>query len=123
MVAEKPLIWVGSSKHDLLKMPEEVIDTFGYALDLAQKGITDPVIKTKALTGLGSGVVEIVESDEAGTYRAVYAAKLERAIYVLHAFMKKSKSGIAHPKPDVELIRKRLKDAQALDKEARDDRA
>ena len=88
-------------------MPEAVQDTFGYALYLAQTG-------RKPLKGFGSaGVLEIVESEDNGTYRAVYTVKLGNSVYVLHSFQKKSSSGIATPKPDVDLIRERLKAAEA----------
>ncbi|MGV0953926.1 MAG: type II toxin-antitoxin system RelE/ParE family toxin [Fluviibacter sp.] len=108
----KPLRWVGSSKKDLLKMPEEVIDVFGYALDLAQSGRKHA--QTKPLKGFGgAGVLEVVEDHFGETYRAVYTVKPAESVYVLHCFQKKSKHGIETPKPDLDLIRERLKAALA----------
>ena len=89
---EKPLHWVGSSKRDLLAFPERVVDNIGYALGVVQYGGYPP--SAKAWKGLGPGVSEIVEDDAAGTFRAVYAVRFSKAIYVLHAFQKKSPSGI-----------------------------
>lgn len=108
----KPLLWVGSSKKDLQAMPGEVQDTFGYALHLAQRG--GKHAQAKPLKGFGSaGVLEVVESEAGSTYRAVYTVKIAGAVYVLHCFQKKSTSGIATPKPDMDLVRDRLKAAFA----------
>ena len=108
----KPLLWVGSSKKDLQAMPDEVQDSFGYALHLAQTGAKHA--HAKPLKGFGSaGVLEVVESEAGSTYRAVYTVKVAAAVYVLHCFQKKSASGIATPKPDLDLIRDRLKAALA----------
>jgi phage-related protein len=108
----KPLEWVASSKKDLLAMPEEIQNAFGYALYLAQIG--DRHDQTKTLKGFGdAGVLEVVESDAGGTYRAVYTVRFENVVYVLHCFQKKSTHGIATPKPDMDLIRARLKFAEA----------
>lgn len=107
----KPLEWIGSTKKDLKQMPEEVQDTVGYALHLAQVGLSHP--KAKVLTGFGSaGVLEVVENYQGDAYRAVYTVKLANAVYVLHCFQKKSVKGISTPKPDMELIRKRIKFAE-----------
>lgn len=106
----KPIKWMGSSKKDLDDMPEDVKDVFGFAIDLAQAGLkhTD----AKPLKGFGSAaVLEVVESDEGGTYRAVYTVRLAGWIYVLHCFQKKSTKGIETPKADIDLIKSRLKDA------------
>lgn len=93
-------------------MPGEVQDTFGYALHLAQTG--GKHAQAKPLKGFGSaGVLEVVESQAGSTYRAVYTVKIAGAVYVLHCFQKKSTSGIATPKPDMELVRERLKAALA----------
>jgi phage-related protein len=108
----KPLQWVGSSKKDLLAMPDDVIDVFGFALHLAQTGQKHD--QSKPLKGFGgAGVLEVVEDHMGDTYRAVYTVKLADVVYVLHCFQKKSKSGIATPKPEMDLIRDRLKAAQA----------
>ena len=114
--SERPLYWVGSSKRDLLEFPEEVVDNIGYALSVVQYGGRPP--SAKPWKGLGSGVSEIVEDDASGTYRAVYTARFREAIYVLHAFQKKSPSGIRTARPDVELVEERLKAARR-DYEAR----
>jgi len=107
----KPLEWVASSKKDLLSMPTDVVDVFGYALHLAQNG--GKHAQAKPLKGFGSaGVLEVVEDDDGNTYRAVYTVRFGNAIYVLHCFQKKSHRGIATPKPDLDLIRDRLKLAQ-----------
>ena len=97
-------------------MPEIVQDSFGYALHWAQLGLKHA--DAKPLKGFGSaGVLEVVESAEGGTYRAVYTVKLADAVYVLHCFQKKSTHGIATPKPDLDLIRDRLKMAEEIAKE------
>jgi len=108
----KPLGWVGSSKKDLRAMPAEVQREFGYALYLAQAGRKHE--KAKALKGFGSaGILEVVTSGKGSTFRAVYTVKIAGRVYVLHCFQKKSKQGIATPKPDMDLIRERLKEAEA----------
>jgi phage-related protein len=108
----KSLIWVGSSKKDLGALPPSVVDTFGYALYLAQTGRRHE--QTKILRGFGdASVIEVVESANRSTYRAVYTVRFSDAVYVLHVFQKKSKSGIATPKPDMDLIEERLKQAAA----------
>ncbi len=107
----KPLKWVGSSKRDLDAMPEDVKDVFGHAIDLAQAGGKHQ--DTKVLSGFGSaGVLEVVEDHQGDTYRAVYTVKFAGWVYVLHCFQKKSKSGSATPKPDMDLINTRLKVAK-----------
>lgn len=104
----KPLRWVASSKKDPMAMPEELQDTFGYALHLVQVGQKHP--DAKPLKGFGSaGVLEVVEDFQGDAYRAVYTVRYAEAVYVVHCFQKKSTQGIATPKPDVELIKSRLK--------------
>lgn len=113
----KPVHWIGSSLRDMRVMPEMVQDSFGYALYLAQQGRKSG--KAKALTGFGSaGVVELVENDSGGTYRAVYTVRFAGAVYVLHCFQKKSTSGIATSKADMNLVRDRFKLAEAHAKKA-----
>ncbi len=115
---EPPLEWIGSSYKDLMALPVAVRRFFGYALSLAQAG--DQHDDAKVLTGFGSaGVLEVVEDDRSGTYRAVYTVKFKEAVFVLHCFQKKSKHGIATPKEDLAIIRARLKVAEALAKERR----
>jgi phage-related protein len=107
----RPIIWVGSSKGDLMDLPEDVQDEIGHALYQAQKG--EKSDKAKPFKGFGSAaVLEIVESDAGGTYRAVYTVKFKEAIAVLHVFQKKSKQGIATPKQEVDLIKNRFKLAE-----------
>jgi phage-related protein len=117
----KPLEWVGSSKKDLKALPDEVMDVFGYALYLAQTGGRHP--QSKPLHGFGSGVVEVVEDWHGNTYRAVYAVRFQERVFVLHVFQKKSKSGISTPKPDIDLIRERLKVAADRAKELKNEQA
>jgi phage-related protein len=111
MSREKPLHWVASAKKDYQTFPAEVQDDMGYALGLAQFGEKHP--KAKPWKGQGPGVFEIVEDHRGDTYRAVYTVRFAEVIYVLHAFQKKSKSGIKTPQEDVNLIAERLKRAQA----------
>ena len=104
----KSIFWVASAKDDLDDMPATVQDTFGFALHLAQAGQKHP--DAKALKGFGgAGVLEVVESWRGNAYRAVYTLKVADAVYVLHCFQKKSTKGAETPKPDMELIRDRLK--------------
>ncbi|MBX9610521.1 MAG: type II toxin-antitoxin system RelE/ParE family toxin [Burkholderiales bacterium] len=119
---EKPLIWIGGSKKDLIALPFDVRKFFGHALDFAQRGGMHDAVKPLKGFG-GAGVLEIVENDAGGTYRAVYTVKFAETVYVLHCFQKKSKSGIATPKEDMDIIRARLKVAEALAKELRHDKA
>ena len=106
----KPLIWVGSSLEDLRAFPDEVKRVMGYALYLAQMGDKHP--DAKPLKGFaGAGVLEVVEDFSGDAYRAVYTVKFPDAVYVLHAFQKKARRGIATPKRDMEVIRARLRRA------------
>ena len=107
---EKPLHWVGTSKRDFLEFPHAVKDDMGNALGIAQFGGTAP--GAKPWKGLGPGVLELVESHEGNAYRAVYTVRFPEAVYVLHAFQKKSPSGIRTAKRDVALVAQRLKVAQ-----------
>jgi len=107
----KPLFWVGASRKDLREFPEEVKDVMGYALDVAQLGGKHP--DAKALVGFGArGVLEVVDDFAGDTYRAVYTVRFAGAVYVLHAFQKKSKRGIKTPQKELNLIRERLKRAE-----------
>jgi len=103
---EKPLHWVGSAKKDLLGFPEQVMDDVGFALGVVQYGGHPP--SAKPWKGLGPGVIEIVENDGSGTYRTVYTVRFRKAVYVLHAFQKKSPSGIRTARTDVKLVATRL---------------
>ena len=107
----KPIKWVSSAKRDLDAMPEDVKDGFGHAIDLAQAGGKHQ--DAKVMAGFGSaGVLEVVEDHQGDTYRAVYTVKFAGWVYVLHCFQKKSKSGIATPKPDMDLINTRVRAAK-----------
>jgi phage-related protein len=92
------------------------VDNIGYALGVVQYGGHPP--SAKPWKGLGPGVHEIVESDESGTFRAVYTVRFRKAVYVLHAFQKKSPSGVRTARTDVRLIDERL-EAAKVDYEAR----
>jgi phage-related protein len=111
----KPVVWVGSSKDDISALPGPVRGSLGHRLRQVQDGETP--LDMKPLAQFGTGVFELRESFDKNAYRLVYVVNLERAVYVLHAFMKKSKSGIGLPKPDAELIQARLKRARAFDVE------
>ena len=118
-IPERPLIWIGSSKKDLMELPIPVRKFFGHALHFAQMGEQHDA--AKVLKGFGgSGVLELIEDDAGGTYRAVYTVKFEEAVFVLHCFQKKSKSGIKTPQKDTDIILGRLKMAEILAKELRD---
>ena len=107
----RDLDWVGSSKRDMRELPDDVRQTFGHELWMVQEGKTPE--SAKVLKGLGGpDVLELRESDGAGTYRAVYTVRFEKMVYVLHVFQKKSKKGIATPKEDIDLIKARLKAAR-----------
>jgi phage-related protein len=107
------LRWIGSAKRDLLDMPDEVQQAFGFALYHAQIGLLHP--DAKPLKGFGSaGILEIVEDWRGDAYPAVYTARFVDAVYVLHCFQKKSKRGAETPKPEMDLIRARLKKAEIL---------
>jgi phage-related protein len=106
----RPLIWRGSSKADFTAFPPAVQREMGYALFVAQMGERHAIM-AKTLKGFGGGtVVEVRESHDGNAYRAVYTVRYADMIYVLHAFQKKSKTGIKTPKPDMLLIERRLKD-------------
>lgn len=115
---EKPLVWIGGSKKDLMALPADVRKFFGHAIDFAQRGDQHGAAKVMKRFG-GAGVLEVLEDDIGGTYRAVYTIKFEEAVFVLHCFQKKSKSGIATPKENMDIIRARLKVAEVLAKELR----
>lgn len=106
----KPVEWVGSSREDLKRFPGTVQDRVGFGLYQAQLGRKHR--DAKPLKGFGSGVLEVVARYDGDTYRAVYAVRFAAAVYVLHAFQKKARRGIATPKPDIELIRRRMATAQ-----------
>ena len=102
------LIWLGSSLRNLKAFPKSVRERFGYALYIAECG--DKHKKSKPLKGFqGGSVLEIFDNYKKGAYRSVYTVKFKKYVYVLHCFEKKSKKGIATPKPDMDMIKARLK--------------
>ncbi len=109
----KPVVWIGSSKDDLKKFPRTAQSHLGFALKVAQSGGKHPDAKPMKGFG-GASVIEIVEDYDGDTYRAVYTVKFAEAIYVLHVFQKKSKSGIATSKHDLDLLEERFRRAKEL---------
>jgi phage-related protein len=89
----RPLLWMASSKKDFLKFPDEIVDEFGFQLYRVQGGSRPN--SAKPLSGFGNGVWELADQFDGNAYRTVYVIRFERAVYVLHAFQKKSKRGIA----------------------------
>jgi len=109
----RPVIWVGSSLKDLRAFPEPVQDHMGYAVYVAQRGGRHR--DTKTLSGFGgAGVVEVIKDFRGDTFRAVYTLRHADAVYVLHAFQKKSKTGRETPRRDMELIEQRLREAEQI---------
>jgi phage-related protein len=109
----KPIVWVGASKKDLKRFPSRVQRAIGRVLLDVQFGGTP--ITAKVLRGFsGAGVLELVEDHDGDTYRAVYTVRLAGTVYVLHTFQKKSKRGSETPKHDMELIRRRLAEAERI---------
>jgi phage-related protein len=107
----KPVFWVASSKEDLRAFPRAVRQAIGQALFDAQTGGKHP--DAKPLKGFkGAGELEGIEDDDGSTYRAVYTVKFAGVVYVLHAFQKKSKSGIKTPPQEIEKVKSRLKEAE-----------
>ena len=106
----KPVQWVGSSKSDLKRFPDAVQDRMGFAIYQAQAGLRHR--NAKPLKGFGSGVLEVVARHDGHTFRAVYTVRFETAVYVLHAFQKKARRGIATPKQELDLVRRRLRVAE-----------
>jgi len=110
----KEVVWMGSSKRDLREFPDGVRQVFGIAIFFAQKGAKHPN-STPMKGHKGAGVLEVIEDFDSDTYRCVYTVKFGDKVYVLHAFKKKSKTGISTPQPDIEVINKRLADAKRLE--------
>ena len=113
----KSLIWMGSSRRDFMLFPDELKSEMGYALFKAQAGGRHRRAKTFRGSG-DAGVVEVVDDHRGDTYRTVYTVRFATAVYVLHAFQKKSKAGVATPKSDLDLIEQRLREAAKLHKES-----
>ena len=114
----KPIIWVGSSQRDLSDMPESVRKDFGGALHGVQLGHQPE--GAKSLKGKCKGATQLSEDHDGETYRAVFTTEFEGTVYVLHCFHKKSKSGIATPQADLDLIEMRLKAARKRHEGLRD---
>jgi phage-related protein len=112
--AQKPVEWIGSSRKDLREFPEDVQDLMGYALFLAQAGGKHEDAKPlKGSTAFrGAGVLEVVDDYDGDTYRAVYTVRFAGVVYVLHAFQKKSKTGIETPQHEIDKVKRRLKAAE-----------
>lgn len=112
MKPKKDLFWIGSSDKDLSKFPETVRKLAAFCLDLIREG--DRPEQEKVLKGFkGASVRELKLNERAGTFRVIYTVQFEQAIYVLHAFQKKSKKGIETTKQDIDLIKQRLQSALA----------
>ena len=116
----KAVVWLGDSLRELKTFPAVVQDEMGYAIYLAQCG--QKHVAAKPLKGLGSGVLEVLSDHRGDTFRSVYTVRFADRVFVLHAFQKKSKSGIATPKADIEVIRQRLKQAVEIDKGRKKDK-
>jgi phage-related protein len=107
----KPCIFIGSSRKDLKRFPAKVQNRMGHALHQVQEG--EEPIAAKALKGFGGRtILELIDDFDSDTYRAVYTVRFAGVVYVLHAFQKKAKQGIATPRQDIELIKSRLHDAE-----------
>ena len=112
MKPPKPTQWIGSSRDDLREFPDEVRRLMGAAIFDAQNGDEHPA--AKALRGFGGrSVLEIVEDHDGETFRGVYTVRFAGVIYILHCFQKKAKKGIATTKHDIEVVKMRLKTAEA----------
>jgi phage-related protein len=116
----KNLTRLADSRSNVKSFPTGVQDDIGYALYAAQLG--ELSVKAKPLHGLGGQVMEIAAHDASGTYRAVYTVSIGESIYVIHAFQKKSKARIATPKPEMDLVRQRLKQFEKRGEECRKER-
>lgn len=103
----RPISWVNSAKRDFEKFPQGVKQEVFEALTIAAEGRKGD--SAKPMKGLGSGVFEIVLKYRADAYRAIYAVQIGEAIWVIHAFKKKSKTGIKTPKQEIDLVRQRIK--------------
>lgn len=108
--------WLGDCRSNVKSFPATVQDGVGYALYVAQLG--EMSANAKPLHGLGGGVMEIAAHDASGTYRVVYTVSIGDSIYVIHAFQKKSKAGIATPKSEMKLVQQRLKQLRSEVKNA-----
>lgn len=114
----RELVWVGTAKGDLKEFPQPVQRAMGFALYRVQQGGRPAA--AKPLKGFGgAGVLEIVDDFDGDTYRTIYTVRLTTAVYVLHAFQKKATRGISTPQREIDLVRARLRQAEAIDVERR----
>jgi phage-related protein len=109
----RPLVFVADSRQALLEFPRDVRQQVGFALYQAQMG--GKHVDAKPLKGIGPGVLEVVSDHRGDTFRTVYTVRLKHAVYVLHAFQKKSKQGISTPKSVIDLLKQRLQRAIQID--------
>jgi phage-related protein len=116
-IRTKPVVWVGASRKDFDAFPAQVQAEMGYALYVAQRGGRHA--QTKLLHGLGSGVVEVLKAHRGDAFRMIYTVRFASGVFVLHAFQKKSKSGISTPKTELDTVLRRLRDAERIDMELR----
>ena len=108
----RKLVWLVDSLDRLRGFPVAVRKRLGFALYQAQIGQRHE--SAKMLRGFGETIWQVRADDPSGTYRTVYVAQFQDAVYVLHAFQKKAKSGIATPHRETDLIRQRLQLARKL---------
>lgn len=113
----RPIVWLGDSRKQILEFPEEVRKLIGDELQFIQFGGMPK--DAKPFKGVGPGIIEIALKYDKEAYRCIQAVQLGEKIYVLHAFQKKSKRGISTPKKDIDLIRRRYKEAQELAKDGK----
>lgn len=116
----RPVVWMGNSRKNLMKFPNDVKKIIGDELQLLQFGGKPRSLKP--FKGVGKGVFEIVTDFDTDTYRTVVAVKISEKVYILHAFKKKSKKGIETPKSDVDLIKSRYRDAQEAAKDEQEEK-
>jgi phage-related protein len=110
----RPVVWMANSKRNLRAFPQGAQKLIGDELQLLQFGGMPK--DAKPFKGIGTGVLEIAVRYDKDAYRTVVALQVGKKIYVLHAFLKKSKRGIETPKQDVDLIKQRYKEAKELAK-------
>lgn len=108
----RPVVWLGNSRKNIQAFPPDARRIIGGELQLMQYGGMPK--DAKPFRGIGSGVIEFAIRHDGEAYRTVVALQFGRNIYVLHAYQKKSKKGIATPKQDVDLIKQRYKEAKEL---------
>lgn len=103
----RPIGWIKAARKDFEKFPESVRGRVLAALTIAAEGHKADI--AKPMKGVGSSVMEIALRHQTNAYRTIYVAEIAGSVWVLHAFQKKSKTGIKTPKFEVDLIRERLR--------------